>query len=315
MKNTIISAFTPGKNIIQFESEGHKVAALLFLPDDYGAGKKFPAAIVTPPVTGVKEQTGSDYAKALSKRGFAALVFDPRGWGESEGAPGYLIPEWLLRDVRAAVDFVRTLDVTDTKNVFNVGICMGSGWAMYETAFDTRINAVAMISPYFIELDTPLSVLGAEGYRNMVVNALTDAAQARIDSGEEVYIKPVPETEEEIAAAPEPIYVGMRDYYLPGKPGDVPTWKNQVAANSQYSLYGFSIFNYTQLFDPIPIYLAYGDEAVSKPGPIRFAEEVKPEKVTVIEGAGHFDLYWRPEHVEKISDEVAEFFQAHFQGV
>ena len=100
----------------------------------------------------------------------------------------------------------------------------------------------------------------------------------------------------------------MRDYYLPGKPGDVPTWKNQVAANSQYSLYGFSIFNYTKLFDPIPIYLAYGDEAVSKPGPIRFAEEVKPEKVTVIKGADHFDLYWRPEHVEKIADEVAAFF-------
>ena len=45
-----------------------------------------------------------------------------------------------------------------------------------------------------------------------------------------------------------------------------------------------------------------------------FAEEVKPEKVTVIEGAGHFDLYWRPEHVEKISDEVAEFFHGHMRS-
>ena len=308
------SQFNPGKNAVQFESEGHKVAALLFLPDDYAAGKKYPATVITPPVTGVKEQTGSDYASALAKRGFAALVFDPRGWGESEGTPGYLIPEWFVRDARHAVDFVRTLDMIDTDNVFNAGICMGSGWAMYETAFDTRINAVAMISPYLIELDTPLSVLGAEGYRNLVVKGLTDAAQASVDSGQEVYIKPVPETEEEIAAAPEPIYVGMRDYYLAGKPGDVPTWKNQVAANSQYSLYGFSIFNYTKLFDPIPIYLAYGAEAVSNPGAKRFAEEVKPEKVTEIPGAGHFDLYWRPEHVEKISDEVATFFQAHMQG-
>ena len=305
------SEFTPGKNVVSFESEGHTVAAHLYLPDDHEPGNKYPASVVTPPVTGVKEQTGGDYAAALSKRGFAALVFDPRGWGESEGAAGYLIPEWLLRDVRNAVDFIRTLDVTDTDNVFNTGICMGSGWAMYETAFDTRVNAVAMISPYLIELDTPLSVLGAEGYRNLVVKALTDAAQARFDSGEEVYIKPVPETEEEVSAAPEPIYVGMRDYYLAGKPGDVPTWKNQVAANSQYSLYGFSIFNYTKLFDPIPIYLAYGDEAVSKPGAVRFAEEVKPEKVTVINGAGHFDLYWRPEHVQRIADEVAAFFQQH----
>ncbi|MFS2317853.1 alpha/beta hydrolase [Maricaulis sp. D1M11] len=306
--------FKPGKNAVEFDSDGHKISAHLFLPDDYDPGKTYPAVTVTPPVTGVKEQTGGIYAKALSERGFATLVFDPRGWGESEGKTGYLIPEWFVRDVRNAVDFLRTLDVTDTNNVFNAGVCMGSGWAMYETAFDTRINAVAMISPYFIELDTPLSVLGAEGYRNLVVKALTDAAQVRFDTGEEVYIKPVPETEEEIAAAPEPLYVGMRDYYLAGMPGDTPTWKNQVAANSQYSLFGFSIFNYTKLFDPIPMYLAYGGEAVSNPGAIRFADEAKPEKVTVIEGAGHFDLYWRPEHVEKISNEVAEFFQAHMQG-
>ena len=102
---------------------------------------------MTPPVTGVKEQTGGIYAEAFSKRGFAALVFDPRGWGESEGKSGYLIPEWQLRDVRSAVDFIRTLEFTDTNNLFNAGVCMGSGWAMYETAFDTRINAVAIVLP------------------------------------------------------------------------------------------------------------------------------------------------------------------------
>ena len=216
------SEFKPGRNTVEFDSDGSKIAAHLYLPDDYSAGTKYPATVVTPPVTGVKEQTGGTYAQALAKRGFAALVFDPRGWGESEGKTGYLIPEWLLRDVRNAVDFVRTLDVTDTNNVFNAGICMGSGWAMYETAFDTRINAVAMISPYFAELDTALSMIGADGYRNMVVKPLSDAAQASFDTGDEIFIKPVPETEEEIAASPEPLYVGMRDYYLAGKPGDTP---------------------------------------------------------------------------------------------
>ena len=303
--------FQPGKNEINFMSEGQKVAAHLFLPTDYEAGKKYSTVVVTPPVTGVKEQTGGVYAEALSKRGFAALVFDPRGWGESEGTPGYCIPEWYLRDARNAVSFVRTLETTDTNNVFNAGICMGAGWTVYEAAFDTRINAVAMISPYLSELDTPLSMLGgAEGFRNVVVKGLSDVAQTTFETGERIYIKPVPETEEEIQAA-DPISVGMRDYYLPGKPGDVPNWKNRAAPESNYTLMGFSVFNYTQLFDPIPIYLAYGDEAVSKPGAVRFAEEVKPKKVTIIEGAGHFDIYWRPEHVEKIADEVSEFFHGH----
>ncbi len=304
------NAFKPGQNVIEFKSEGKKVAAHLYLPDDYTESTKYPAVVVTIPGTGVKEQTGGVYAKALSKRGFAALVFDPRGWGESEGTPGYFIPEWVLRDAQNAVSFVRTLDVTDTDNVFNAGICMGAGWAVYEAAFDARVNAAAMISPYLIELDSPLGMLGTEGFRDMVAKGIGDVAQATFESGEEIYAKPVPETDDEIKAA-DPISVGMMDYYLPGKPGDVPNWKNRVAPNSNYSLMGFSIFNYTKLLKPVPIYLAYGDQAVSKPGAVRFAEEVKPEKVTVIEGEGHFDLYWKPEHVEKISNEIAEFFNRH----
>ena len=75
------SEFTAGKNIVQFDSDGQRVAAHLFLPEDYAAGKTYPAVVVTPPVTGVKEQTGGIYAEALSERGFAALVFDPARLG------------------------------------------------------------------------------------------------------------------------------------------------------------------------------------------------------------------------------------------
>jgi fermentation-respiration switch protein FrsA (DUF1100 family) len=46
------------------------------------------AAVVTAgPLTSVKEQATGAYARALAARGFAALAFDHRTFGESEGDP------------------------------------------------------------------------------------------------------------------------------------------------------------------------------------------------------------------------------------
>ena len=300
-----------GRNTVSFNSDGQKVAAHLYLPDDYETGKKYPAVIVSPPATGVKEQTAGNYAKALSERGFVALTFDPRGWGESEGMPFVLNPDWQVRDSRNAVNYMITLDAADENNIFNLGICMGSGWAAFEAAFDTRIKALSMISPYLIDLNEMIDLMGgSENFRATLVAPATQAGQSEFESGKDFYIKPVPETDEEMKTA-DPISIGMRDYYLQGKPGDFPSWKNQASLIGSYTLYGFSIFNYTKLLESIPKYVAYGDQAVSKGGAIRFVNETNPEKVTVIEGEGHFDLYWKPEHVKKISDEISQFYKEY----
>ena len=303
--------FKAGKNKVSFNSDGENIAAHLFLPDDYETGKKYPTVIVSPPATGVKEQTAGLYAEALSKRGFLTITFDPRGWGESGGMPFVLNPDWQVRDSRNAVNYMMTLDATDQNNVFNLGICMGAGWAAFETAFDTRIKALSMISPYLINLNEMIDLMGGStNFRTTLVTPATQAAQSQFESGNDVHIKPVPETEEEMQTA-DPISIGMRDYYLSGKPGDTPNWKNKASLIGSYTLYGFSIFNYTKLLDSIPKYVAYGDQAVSKGGAIRFVNETNPEKVTVIEGEGHFDLYWKPEHVNKISDEITVFYKEY----
>ena len=191
--------FKAGKNQVNFTSDGEKVTAHLFLPDNYEAGKKYPAVIVSPPATGVKEQTAGIYAEALSKRGFMTITFDPRGWGESGGRPFVVNPDWQVRDSRNAVNYMMTLDETDKDNVFNLGICMGSGWAAYETAFDTRIKALAMISPYLLDLNEMIDLMGgADNFRTTLIAPTIQPGQSQFESGDDFYIKPVPETEEEM---------------------------------------------------------------------------------------------------------------------
>jgi len=77
----------PGKNVVEYLSKGSKISALLYLPDSMQTGQKYPAVVLTPPNTGVKEQTASLYAEKLSEKGFITMAFDPRGFGESGSHP------------------------------------------------------------------------------------------------------------------------------------------------------------------------------------------------------------------------------------
>src|SRR6187200_1482454 len=78
---------------------GDALAGVLYLP----ATRPVAAVVTTGPLTSVKEQATGSYALALAQRGFAALAFDHRTFGESEGQPRQLEqPEGKARDVRAA---------------------------------------------------------------------------------------------------------------------------------------------------------------------------------------------------------------------
>ena len=216
------SMIKPGKNKIFYLSEGDKISAYLFIPKNYRKGEKRPAIIVSPPASGVKEQTAGLYAEKLAEKGFITIAFDPRGWGESEGHKSYFSPYKIAEDTRNAVNYISTLEEVDTNNIFNLGICMGAGIATYETAYDSRIKSLAVVSPYLVTPDTFIKMFGgAENMRRMVLPGVALASQKYFETGENMVRKMVPETEEEMKTA-TPVGIGMREYYLPGKPGGVP---------------------------------------------------------------------------------------------
>lgn len=307
-------AFQPGKNVAGFQSYGEKIAAFLYLPADYVAGKKRPAIVVTPPASGVKEQTAGIYAEKLSKKGYVTLAFDPRGWGESEGHKSYFSPYKMADDTKNAISFMSTLDEVDTNNIFNLGICMGAGIAGFETAYDSRVKALAVVSPYLVGPTTFIDGFGGAGnMRKKVLPGVARASQKYFETGEDTMRKMVPETEEEMKTA-TPVGIGMREYYLPGKPGGVPTWRNEQSFVSGSDLLSFLVFNYLPALEPVPTYVVYGTKAVTAGGAIKFYEDHKgPKEKLVIDGAGHFDLYWMPKYVNPAVDGIAAFLNQYVQ--
>ena len=301
----------PGKNIVSYDSAGEKIAAYLYLPGDYVEGEKRPAIVINPPATGVKEQTIGLYAEKLSQQGFITLAFDPRGFGESEGHPLLQDPYRITEDIYNSVSFLRTLEAVDGDNVFSMGMCAGAGYASHAAALDSRIKAVALVSPYLTSASDYLQLMGSP--TNLRANLMPQGAAARqkyFVTGEDTLIKMVPETEEEIKTA-RPIGVGMRDYYLPGKPGDVPNWQNGLSLMSMNSVLSFSAYNFTHLLDAIPVYVVYGDQAITADGAIKFYDAINgPKEKLVAKGAGHFDLYWRPEYVDPAVEGISTFMKS-----
>jgi len=81
---------------IRFESRGAPIVGDLFVPA--GAGR-MPAVVVDGLLTSVKEQAQGNHARALAERGFVALAFDHRFFGESGGQPRqYESPPAKLED-------------------------------------------------------------------------------------------------------------------------------------------------------------------------------------------------------------------------
>lgn len=133
---------------VTFYSEGDRVAGLLRLPDGDSDTPR-PAVVQGPGWLGLKDaKLYVRYHEALTAAGFAVLIFDYRGFGDSEGASDLLLPANQLDDLINAVSYLSSQDHIDADNigVFGSG-GTGGGNAVMLAAFDDRVRCVVSQVP------------------------------------------------------------------------------------------------------------------------------------------------------------------------
>src|ERR1700730_16594682 len=91
---------------VSFFSQGVKLAGDLYLPDDLARGEKRAGIVLCHGYTGVRNIYLPDNARALNEAAYAVLVFDYKGWGDSEGQKSRLAPYSRVADVQAALTFL-----------------------------------------------------------------------------------------------------------------------------------------------------------------------------------------------------------------
>lgn len=118
-----------------------------YFPPDFDPQASYAALVTVHPGGGVKEQTAGRYAGKLAERGYVTLAFDASHQGESGGDPHHLEdPAARVEDIRAAVDFLQSLDYVDAERIGVWGICAGGRYAVNAAMTDHRIKAVGIVS-------------------------------------------------------------------------------------------------------------------------------------------------------------------------
>lgn len=131
---------------VHFYSEGDRLAALWRTPDRLDGRCR--AIVQGPGWLGLKDaQLYLRYHEALAAGGFGVLIFDYRGFGDSEGEP-ILSPHRQLQDLRNAVTYLETRGDVDADAIGTFGSGgTGGGNAVLLAAADARVRAAVSQLP------------------------------------------------------------------------------------------------------------------------------------------------------------------------
>lgn len=129
---------------IEFYSDGNLLKGHIYYPANFSEGNEYPAIILCHGFAGVKELLLPNFANNFAKEGFLVFTFDYRGFGESEGDRGVIIPNEQVSDIRNAITYVSSLKEVDSDKIALWGTSLGGANALVATAKDSRIKSLAV---------------------------------------------------------------------------------------------------------------------------------------------------------------------------
>jgi uncharacterized protein len=288
---------------VTFKSNNQNMVGNLYLPDNYQQGDKLPGVVVTGAWTTVKEQMPATYAKEMADRGYAALAFDFRNWGESGGKERQLEnPTNKTQDIVAAADYLATRAEIDANKIAGLGICASSGY-MAEAAVESKnIKAIALVAPWLHNREIVNETYGGE----QAVQSLIDTsrkAQAKYEAtGKSSFVPAASETDRNAV-------MYQAAYYTDRDRGAIPEYVNEF---NLASWEGWLTFDAVAIAPSLnkPVQIVHSEAAAIPQGAKEFYNRLPGEKNQLwLENTTQFDFYDNPQAVATASDTVAEYFQ------
>lgn len=131
---------------VEFPSRGITCRGLFVRPD---GNARVPLVVLSHGLGAVYEMRLDAYARAFARAGYAALTFDYRRFGRSDGLPRHwLVKEHQQQDIGAAIDFGRTLAGVDSRRIVLWGSSLAGGHMIDVTASRRDISATIIQGPF-----------------------------------------------------------------------------------------------------------------------------------------------------------------------
>jgi alpha-beta hydrolase superfamily lysophospholipase len=254
-----------------------------------------PMVVIAHGLSGTRRDRLGTFAERFAAEGFAALVFDHRGFGDSAGEPDLFHPARQLEDWRAAIGFARSLPGTDASRVVTFGSSMGGGNALAAAAEDPDIAAAISQVPF-------LDIVRQAHRASPRVTARMLAAAVR---GEHLPA---------IGRPDEPAFInapgGEEGWRHVVAIGEASRWRNRVSSRWLLGRPYRPIRHAAKLHCPWLVCVGEADR-VAKPGPaIAAARRAPLGELRTYPGVDHFDVYDGPEHEALVADQL-DFLSRH----
>jgi fermentation-respiration switch protein FrsA (DUF1100 family) len=276
---------------IAFDAEGVTLRGWLFTPDS--ARPPFPTVVMAHGFSAVKEMYLDRFAETFAAAGLAALVFDNRNFGASDGEPRQEIDPWAqVRDYRHAITYARTLPEVDRERIGIWGSSYSGGHVLVVGAIDRRVRCVVSQVPL------------VSGYRNLLRLVRADQVaplRERFDADREARFRGEPPAMIPVVSADPagPAALPTPDSYTwftETARLRAPAWRNEVTLRTLEMLMEYEPGVYVDRVSPTPLlmviaahdHLAVADEAFAA-----YQRALEPKKLVVLPGA-HFDAYVEP---------------------
>lgn len=304
----------PGKvniHTVTYTLNGLQIAANVYTPAGYGAGKRYGAVVVAHPNGGVKEQVAGLYAQRLAEQGYITIAADAAYQGSSGGEPRNIDkPAFRIEDIHGMADFITQYPGVDRERLGLLGICGGGGYALAAMQTDKRFESVATVSLF------NSGRVRRNGYMDSQLDSIQQRLQQASDAraqeaagGVVLYSSDANLTDEQIARLPFDLYGKTIGYY--GTTHAHPRSTFRYTTSSLLELMRFDATNQIELFDKT-LLMIVGSEADSlymSEDAFAKAAGTTDKELFKLDGATHIETYWVPKYVNAAMERLTTFYE------
>lgn len=292
---------------ITFNSDDLSLKGHFYFPKD--ARPPYPTVVMGGGWCYVKELIQPEYAAFFAEAGIAALTFDYRNFGDSEGEPRQHIDPWeQIYDIINAVTYVSLREDVDEERVGIWGISFAGGHVFPVAALDRRVKTVMSVVPM---LDGWYNTLRANS--NVGLRELWDLIdkdrieRAKTGKHGKILHSAHPHETPSTFPAPEtwPIFKKFKETVAPNH-------EHWTTVQSCEYVLAYDVKPYMKRITYQPTLMVtswYDDITMSELEVPAFNTIPSPRKrlVQVGSGASHMSLYDNQEHLRVVGQACAEF--------
>lgn len=302
------------KRDVEFRSEdpAEMIRADLYLPE--GGGGPWPVVIMGGGWCYVKELIMPEYARYFVDRGCAALVFDYRHLGASDGEPRqHLDPGKQIADYRSAIDAVSYLeefhDDLDPERIGIWGISYSGGHVLIAGAIDWRVKCIVSQIPVCDGWYNSMRAHGSVGFRELTA-LVHEERRRRYLTGEHRTIPHSGDPKTEVVTWPHP---ETKPIFMRIKEESAPRHEHHSTIESVEGVWAYNVFPYVRriLDTPTLMIVAEGDDLTMWEMEIpAFNEIATTKKKLFVQGdSTHMSMYSDKSDLQVAAEQAADWYE------